>query len=312
MRNIIFNSRDRIRPIWRLLLFLVITFLINIPLQILLQEVLNQSLLRGIISASIYLISVVLSLFVQINFLDKSSFKKYGLKINKVWIKEFFVGTIISLVQLSIFFLLMYLTGNLKIVDFFTVDSVNYTFDYSFWEGFFSEMFGLIVGSSVEEIFFRAFLFYIAFEALSIIKKDPTKRAFLILIIIAPLFGIAHISNEGATIMSTVNLGLDAMMMCLPFLITGRLGMSIGMHFSWNLVQGAVFGFPISGNIAKASIISVEMPNNLLTGGIFGPEGSIVFILLDIIAIVLILYWKKYKKYNSYVHPYIIENNIKS
>ncbi|WP_298416708.1 CPBP family intramembrane glutamic endopeptidase [uncultured Kordia sp.] len=310
MHKIIFNSKDKIRPIWRLILFLLITFLVNIPLQLVLQEVLSQSLLRGIISASIYLMSVVFSLLIQIKFLEKSSFKKYGLKFNKVWLKEFFFGFIISVVQLSLFFLIMDLTGNLKIVDFFAVNSSNYTFDYSFWTGFFAEMFGLIVGSSVEEIFFRAFLFYIAYEALRILKKDAKKRALLILIIIAPLFGIAHAGNEGATIISTINLGLDAMMLCLPFLITGRLGMSIGMHFSWNLFQGAIFGFPISGNIAKTSIISVEMPNNLLTGGVFGPEGSILFIGLDIIAILLILYWKKFKRYTSFVHPYIIENAI--
>jgi len=310
MRKIIFNLKGKIRPIWRLFLFLSITFLINIPLQLGLQKVLDQSLLRGCLSASIYLISVVFSLFIQIKFLDKSSFKKYGLKINKIWIQEFFMGTVISLAQLSIFFLIMYSTGNLKIVEFFTTNSSDYSFDYSFWEGFFSEMFGLIIGSSVEEIFFRAFLFYIVYEALRTIKKDAAKRAFIILIAIAPLFGIAHIGNEGATTISTINLGLDAIMMCLPFLITGRLGMSIGMHFSWNLFQGAIFGFAISGNIAKASIISVNMPNNLLTGGVFGPEGSIIFILLDIVALMLILYWKKLKNYSSFVNPYIIENDV--
>ncbi|WP_271785256.1 CPBP family intramembrane glutamic endopeptidase [Aquimarina algiphila] len=310
MRKIIFNSKNRIRPIWRLFLFLSITFLINIPLQLGLQEVLNQGLLRGSISASIYLLSVVLSLYIQIKFLDKSSFKKYGLKINKIWIKEFIIGIIISLTQLSIFFLIMYITGNLKIVDFFTTNSSSYSFDYSFWQGFFSEMFGLIIGSTVEEIFFRAFIFYIVYEALRTVKKDAGKRAVIILIVIAPLFGIAHVGNEGATIISTINLGLDAMMMCLPFLITGRLGMSIGMHFSWNLFQGVIFGFAISGNIAKVSIISVNMPNNLLTGGVFGPEGSVIFILLDIVALIFILYWKKLKKYNSFVSPYIIENNI--
>lgn len=311
MRNIFFNSKGKIRPIWRLFIFLLVVFLMNIPLQIGLQKILNQSLLRGYLSASIYLVCILFSLFIQIKFLDKSSFKKYGLNINKTWIQEFLIGIVIPLIQLSIFSLLMYSTGNLKIIDFFTTNSSEYSFDFSFWEGIFSEIFGLIIGSSVEEIFFRAFLFYIFYEALQTIKKDPFKRAFIILFAIAPLFGLAHIENEGATTISTINLGLDAIIMCLPFLITGRLGMSIGMHFSWNLLQGVIFGFAISGNIAKASIISVEMPNNLLTGGIFGPEGSIIFVLLDIIALILILYWKRIKNYNSFINPYIIKQNSK-
>ncbi|MFY7670782.1 type II CAAX prenyl endopeptidase Rce1 family protein [Tenacibaculum sp. MEBiC06402] len=312
MHKIIYNSKNKIRPIWRLLLFLVITFIINIPLQLALQEFLDSSLLRGVISASIYLISVVFSLFVQIKYLEKSSFKKYGLSINRIWIKEFFIGILISLIQLSLFFLLMYFSGNLKIVDYFTVYSSNYSFNYSFLAGLLSEIFGLIVGTSVEEIFFRAFLFYIAYEALRVLKKEPKKRALIILILIAPLFGIAHIFNEGATIISTINLGVDAIIICLPFLITGRLGMSIGMHFSWNLFLGALFGFPISGNIAKVSVISINTPNNIFTGGVFGPEGSVLYILLVIIALLFILYWKKREHYDSFINPCILENDVSS
>lgn len=309
MRKIFFNSKNKIRPIWRLFIFIAVTFLINIPLQIGLQKVLNQGLIRGSISASIYFISVLFSLYIQIKFIDKSSFKKYGLKINKIWMLEFLVGILISVVQLTLFFIIMYYTGNLKVVDFFTTNTSHFNFNYNFFQGFISETYGLLIGSSVEEIFFRAFLFYVTFEALRFFVKDGKKRAFIILFIIAPFFGIAHMNNDGATIISTINLSIDAMMMCLPFLITGRLGMCIGMHFSWNFIQGVVLGFAISGNLAKSSIISVEMPNNLITGGVFGPEGSVIFLSLDIFALLIILYWKKIKKYNSLVNPYILRNS---
>lgn len=305
MRKIFFNSNHRVRPFWRLVLFLSITFIINIPLQIILQEVLDQGLLRGIISGTIYFASVIISLFIQIKYLDKSSFKKYGLQINNVWLKEFGIGMLIALFQLLIFFGILYATDNIDILDFFTTNSPN----YSFIAGLLSELFGLIIGSTVEEIFFRAFLFYVFYEALRIFKKDPNKRAFLILVLISPLFGLAHAGNDGATTLSTINLGLDAMMMCLPFLITGRLGMSIGMHLSWNFVQGVILGFPISGNIAKVNFISINTTDNVLTGGAFGLEGSILLILLDIIAVVLILYWKKRNNYGPLVNPYIIEND---
>ncbi len=307
MHKIIYNSINKVRPIWRLVIFILITFSINIPLQIILQKLLGQGLLRGYISGSIYFLSVLISLYIQIKYLDKSSFKKYGLKLNNIWFKEFSFGFLIPIIQLSIFFIFLYLTGNLTISNYFTTSSS----DYSFIEGFLSEFFGLIIGSSAEEIFFRAFLFYLVYEALRTLKKDPTKRALLILFLIAPLFGLAHINNTGATIVSTINLGLDAILMCLPFLITGRLGMSIGMHLSWNLFQGAVFGFAISGNIAKASILKVNIVDNLITGGSFGAEGSILLIVLDLIAIAFILLWKKHYNYKRFINPYIIENDGK-
>ncbi|WP_024771141.1 CPBP family intramembrane glutamic endopeptidase [Aquimarina macrocephali] len=306
MNKIIFNSKNKIRPIWRLLLFLFITFAINIPLQIGLQKILDQSLFRGYISGSIYFVSVLLSLFVQIKYLDKSSFEKYGLKLSKKWVQEFFVGCAFSLLQLSLFFLIMYLTGNLKIVDYFTTQSS----DFTFIEGFLSEVFSLIIGTSVEEIFFRAFLFYILYEVLRNVKKDPAKRAILVLFIISIVFGIAHMDNEGATFVSTINLGLYGIILCLPFLITGRLGMSTGMHFSWNLVQGVFFGFAVSGNSTKVSIISVDVSNNALTGGVFGPEGSLLFLFICVIAVALLLLWKKIKGYSAIVNPLLIKNDI--
>ncbi|WP_438422924.1 lysostaphin resistance A-like protein [Aquimarina macrocephali] len=306
MNKIIFNSKNKVRPIWRLLLFLFITFAINIPLQIGLQKILDQSLFRGYISGSIYFVSVLLSLFVQIKYLDKSSFEKYGLKLSKKWVQEFFVGCAFSLLQLSLFFLIMYLTGNLKIVDYFTTQSS----DFTFIEGFLSEVFSLIIGTSVEEIFFRAFLFYILYEVLRNVKKDPAKRAILVLFIISIVFGIAHMDNEGATFVSTINLGLYGIILCLPFLITGRLGMSTGMHFSWNLVQGVFFGFAVSGNSTKVSIISVDVSNNALTGGVFGPEGSLLFLFICVIAVALLLLWKKIKGYSAIVNPLLIKNDI--
>ena len=301
--KIIFNSSEKIRPLWRLILFLLIAFAINIPLQMGLQKILNQGNLRGVFSGSIYFISVALSLLIQIKFLDKSSFNKYGLNINKTWINEFIFGSIISLIQLSLFFIIMYATGNLEIVGYFVKNSAN----YSFLEGFLSEIFGLIIGSSIEEIFFRSFLFYILYESLQTIIKDKKKRVVFVVAINSIIFGLAHMENNGATFISSINLIFDGLMMALPFLITGRLGISIGIHFAWNLIQGSIFGFAISGNIAKATIISVNMPNNLLTGGIFGPEGSIFLVLLDLIAVLLILYWKKLKKIENIINPSILE-----
>ncbi len=300
--KIIFNSANRIRPIWRLILFLLIAFAINIPLQMGLQKISDKSNLRGIFSGSIYFISIALSLFIQIKFLDRSSLKKYGLSINKTWIKEFLFGSMISFIQLALFFIIVYATGNLEIVGYFVKTSQN----YSFMEDFLAEVFGLIIGSSIEELFFRSFLFYILYEALQTIIKDKQKRVVTVVAINSVLFGFAHMENNGATFISNINLVFDALMMALPFLITGRLGISIGIHFAWNLIQGSVFGFAISGNIAKATIISVSMPNNLLTGGVFGPEGSILLVVLDLIAVALILYWKKHKNYENIISPNII------
>jgi uncharacterized protein len=210
---------------------------------------------------------------------------------------------LLSLIQLSLFFVIMYASGNLKITGYFVKSSEG----YSFLEGFLSELIILIAGSSIEELFFRAFLFYIVYEMLQTVIHDRKKSVVFAVLVNSVLFGLAHMGNTGATFISDINLIFDALLMALPFLITGRLGMSIGIHFAWNLIQGSVFGFAVSGTISKATIISVQMPDNLLTGGIFGPEGSILLGVLDLIAVVLILYWKRSGKYERIINPGIAE-----
>jgi hypothetical protein len=83
--------------------------------------------------------------------------------------------------------------------------------------------------------------------------------------------------------------------------------MSIGIHFSWNLLQGAVFGAGVSGNLAKVSMIRILTPDNIFTGGAFGPEGSVLILLLDIIAVGLIFLWWKIQKQKQFLSPVIIE-----
>ena len=83
----------------------------------------------------------------------------------------------------------------------------------------------------------------------------------------------------------------------------------IGMHFSWNVMQSAVFGFANSGTAGKASILKTNLVDNLLTGGNFGPEGSILLVALSFIAVVIILVWKKATKQTGLVNQDIIDND---
>ncbi|NHE58630.1 CPBP family intramembrane glutamic endopeptidase [Cyclobacterium plantarum] len=50
----------------------------------------------------------------------------------------------------------------------------------------------------------------------------------------------------------------------------------IGLHFSWNFVQGAMFGYPVSGDYSVGFLNINLVPSDVYNGGIHGPEGSIL------------------------------------
>jgi membrane protease YdiL (CAAX protease family) len=65
------------------------------------------------------------------------------------------------------------------------------------------------------------------------------------------------------------------------YLITGNLWFPIFLHTGWNLLEGPVFGFPVSGNALSISIFhSASTGPKLWTGGSFGPEAGLLLCLL--------------------------------
>lgn len=109
------------------------------------------------------------------------------------------------------------------------------------------------------------------------------------------LFGLLHLVNPGATKLSTLNIVVAGLFLGLGYLVTGRLGLPIGLHVSWNFFQGPVFGFPVSG-ISPGETTLFEITQGgpeLLTGGAFGPEGGLIGLLALIAGSAVLLWWAR-------------------
>jgi uncharacterized protein len=108
------------------------------------------------------------------------------------------------------------------------------------------------------------------------------------------IFAFLHSFNPGIwlTPLPIVNLILAGLLFGVSRECSGGLWMPIGMHLSWNFLQGNVYGFEVSGT-HMASIARIELSGtNTLSGGSFGAEGSLVTtgILLLGIALVYVYY----------------------
>ncbi|MEO6728789.1 MAG: hypothetical protein ABIM99_02595 [Candidatus Dojkabacteria bacterium] len=62
----------------------------------------------------------------------------------------------------------------------------------------------------------------------------------------------------------------------------------IGLHFGWNFFQGTIFGFNVSGKDTYSLIVTKDNTANMWNGGKFGFEGSILSIIFQLIAIILV------------------------
>lgn len=104
------------------------------------------------------------------------------------------------------------------------------------------------------------------------------------LILSALLFGGAHLANPHASFITAAAIAVEAGLMLAGFyLLTGRIWLSAGVHAGWNFAQGGIFGAPVSGMPSEGSLLQ-SLPHagfpSWVTGGAFGPEGSLVAVVI--------------------------------
>lgn len=139
----------------------------------------------------------------------------------------------------------------------------------------------LLLSSIFEELTFRGYALQRAADALG-----PVLAALLS----SALFGWAHFANPQATLYSTLNTVLAGLLLAIARLRSRALWMPIGLHFAWNLFLGPVFSFPVSGYTFGSSSLSAPAPGPLwLSGGAYGPEGSVALTAVLAVALLLLL-----------------------
>jgi hypothetical protein len=108
------------------------------------------------------------------------------------------------------------------------------------------------------------------------------------LLLTSVLFGLLHGSNPGVEWVGIVNTGLAGVFLGALYLRTGSLWWASGAHLGWNWTHGYLLDLPVSGlDIADQPWIEAHSAGPaLLSGGAFGPEGSVLATAVMLIAIV--------------------------
>lgn len=217
----------------------------------------------------IIFMAILLWLFMK--FIDKQPFVQIGLQ-TKGRLKEFNYGILLGFIIMTTAFLFLLSINEIVFSNFsLSLDKVLLSVI-------------LFVGVSIfEEVVFRGYLLKNLLESFN---------PFVALFISSIFFSLIHGSNPNVTTLGLCNIFLAGFFLGASYVFTKNLWFPIGLHFSWNFFQ-AMFGFKVSG-LDSYSIIEFTIPeNNILNGGEFGFESSILSLLIILFSTIFI--WKYYK-----------------
>jgi membrane protease YdiL (CAAX protease family) len=143
------------------------------------------------------------------------------------------------------------------------------------------ELFAVYLPAAVhEELVFRGYP----------LQKLRTFSRPLAIGVTSIVFAAMHGANNGLTLIALTNLLLAGVLLGLAYERYERLWFPIGIHLSWNLLCGPVLGYDVSGYVPGSSILTTSGTGApFLTGGVFGIEGSVWIVLVEVAGIAVLL-----------------------
>jgi len=152
-----------------------------------------------------------------------------------------------------------------------------------------------VTAAIFEEILLRGIFFRLIEEKLG---------SYIALLISALIFGALHLANPNSSMIAALGIAIQAgLLLGASYIYSKNLWFPIAIHFAWNFTQSGIFGASTSGNSISKSLLTSKIDGvKLITGGQFGPEGSIqatLFCLTATIILMILIH-----KQNKIIKPY--------
>ena len=229
-------------------------------------------------------IIIVVAVFAWTKILKKP-LRDMGLDSLKNHGREFGAGLLLGIAAMAFVFINIVLYGGARVVSWHPQFSAAIVIDLALF---------IVVGFS-EEILGRGYI-------MSVLRQ--TKSVFAVVVISSLTFSLLHLLNNGFTLMPLVNIALAGALFAYMYIKSGNIWMPIGFHITWNYFQGDIFGFAVSGIETESVITTVYTQNNIVNGGVFGPEGGVVATAVMLLCLLVVKWYYRSSRYDFLAGKY--------
>ncbi len=216
---------------------------------------------------------------VLLGYVEKRTWGSYGLPGRPAFGKLFWMGTAWGFASITLLMVTMY---GMRVFDFghLAIHGGRIVRFALFWAVYF-----LLVG------FFEEFLLrgYSQFTLTRLIGFWPSA------VVLSCTFGLIHLQNAGEEWTGLLAAAAIGFFFCLTLRRTGSLWFAVGFHMAWDWGETFFYSVPDSGTIFPGHLLKSSFHGpRWLTGGMVGPEGSVICFV--VIALVWAAFAKRYPR----------------
>ncbi len=266
------ESPSRLRTGWRLglhaALFLLLMALLAWPAAFVAQAA-GAGLLAGVLAEAA---AITLATWVARRWLDRRPFVSLGLHLGRRAWQDFWAGTgIAALTQTALLAFLMAAGAATPHLAVFRWRAAVPALAEAL-------VLWLLVGWS-EELWMRGYWLQNIAEAAGLKWGVAVSSV---------VFAGLHLANPHVSVLAEAGLVAAGLFAAYCYVRSGALWLPVGLHFGWNLFEGTVYGFPVSG-LGGFHLLAIFVHGPVwLTGGAFGPEASPAAVVAMVLGVWLV------------------------
>lgn len=247
-------------------------------------------------------VAILIAVLVIGRFLNREPFSAFGFQVSRGWWLDCGVGVVLGGLLIAGVFLAERLAGWVRV----TATLHSSAAGTSFGIAILAPVVLVAAAALYEEPYFRGYPIRNLGQGLAGTPLGTRGAIVLIWVLTSAYFGQSHSGNPGWTVLGGANIALAGILFGVGYVCTGRLGLSLGLHFGWDFCQGAVFGFPVAGLKMSATAASVlttsQARTNIWTGTTFGPDGGLLVTIAFLIGLVPVLLYIRQREGAVRVH----------
>jgi membrane protease YdiL (CAAX protease family) len=289
MKKAVWDHRGRLRAGWRIALYASMVFVatwIAISIYGVIAHVhapnQTEALPTGM-TIAIYLsllVAVSVPALVMLRFVDGSSGKALGFAFHDRVGIEALQGILQGTSMVVVIFIVEWVAGWIA-ADWSGLQPCSVVRSFGYSLAFFA------AAAAFEETLLRGYAFQVLIQGIGKTGAVCLTSVF---------FGLFHLMNPNVGALAVFNSMLAGVWLSIAYIKTRSLWLPSSLHMFWNLTQGYIFGFPISGVPISESLMSIsQYGEGWVTGGRYGPEGGVISSFVLILGTIYLLRSKKIK-----------------